>query len=238
VYYFIANYKVNGITYVYDLTNTEGFNREKHGGYTQGQDYQAIFDPFLGEPLDIRFPLTKPAEVALYVYIWDGEGAGDVRTILLRYPMTSGNKVVQWDGSQDDGTLISSKYDYSISINFWYLPDNALIVESRPKVSQVLTAPHYFNPSFNPYLEDTSLSIDFSLSRPADILVHILDSNNTVVRVIEGKNLQAGANTLHWDGRNDKGRLPMPGFYRARVKAKDAAGNESIAFNSIFNLFY
>jgi PKD repeat protein/flagellar hook assembly protein FlgD len=236
VFYFIARYEINGKVYEFDLTNSEGFDRQTYGDHTDGKNYQTSFNPFSGEPLDIRLELPKPAEVCIYVYDWNSKE--DIRTILLREPMTSGSKVVQWDGAQDDGTLISSSTSYTMSMSYWILSDNAMIVQSRPQVSQLLTYPHYFNPSFNPYLEDPSLSIDFSLSKSSDVLVHIVDGFNTVVRVIEGKNLPAGANTLHWDGRNEKGLLPMPGFYRARIKAKDKAGNESIPFNSIFNLFY
>jgi len=231
VYYFIAEYESGGGKFTYDLTNTEGFERQ-----TPNQQYQSNFDPFSGEPLDIRFDLAKPGEVSMYVFAWNWNA--DIRTILLKYPMTSGSKVVTWDGTDDDGNLIPTDTSYTISTSAWYLPDNAMIIEPRPILSHVIASPHYFNPAFNPYAGEARLAISFSLSKEADVQATIWDPNNKMIRQIMSEGMSAGPNTLYWDGLNSAGRLPAPGYYRVRLKAKDAAGNESQAVHSVFNLFY
>ncbi|MCK4390439.1 MAG: PKD domain-containing protein [Desulfobacterales bacterium] len=231
VYYFIAEYESGGTRYVYDLTNTEGFQRQ-----TPYQQYQSNFDPLSGDPLDIRFSLAKSAEVSMYVFAWNW--GQDIRTILLKYPMTSGNKVVTWDGTDDDGNLIPTDTSYTISTSAWYLAENGMIVETRPLLSHVLTSPHYFSPAFNPYEEDLDLGISFFLSKQADVQATVWDFNSNMVRVLTGQQVSAGPNTIYWDGLNENGRLVAPGYYRVRLKAKDVAGNESQAVYSVFYLFY
>ena len=183
-------------------------------------------------------------QVSIYVYSlgWNQ----DIRTVLMKHPLTSGQKVAVWDGTMDNGEIVPPEITYYISVPAWPLPDTALIVERHPFITNVTTTPHFFNPGDNPYEdpEERGLKIDFFLSKDADVEATIWDFNNNLVKTIVAEGLKKGANRIIWDGRDDrryefneyKGYLRAPGYYRVRLVAKDRHGNQSDRVYSIFKI--
>jgi hypothetical protein len=67
---------------------------------------------------------------------------------------------------------------------------------------------NYPNP-FNP-----STTITFDLLHPANLQLHIYDTNGSLVKsLIKGETREAGEYLINWDGTNDKGQILSSGVY-------------------------
>lgn len=76
-------------------------------------------------------------------------------------------------------------------------------------VSTLAAAPNPFNPA-------TELS--FVLGQAADVRLELVDLRGRSVRVLHDGPLQAGRQTLRWDGRDGRGRRVSGGIYLARLQ--------------------
>lgn len=84
-------------------------------------------------------------------------------------------------------------------------------VNDLPGVLQVKGAvPNPFNPS---------TEICFSIAEDSFVEVIVYDSSGGVVREIGRQEMNAGQNSVTWDGRNDNGMVLASGVYYARVSA-------------------
>ncbi|MCP4800332.1 MAG: T9SS type A sorting domain-containing protein [bacterium] len=84
-------------------------------------------------------------------------------------------------------------------------------VNDLPGVLQVRGAvPNPFNPS---------TEICFSIAEDSFVEVTIYDSSGKVVREIDGQEMNAGENSIPWDGKNNNGVVLASGVYYARVSA-------------------
>lgn len=76
-------------------------------------------------------------------------------------------------------------------------------------------------------LKDGVANIKFYLDNPADkVSINIYNRNGAVVATGEFKNLDAGLNSIPWDGTGIDGNKLPDGFYTYTLKAKDKSGNE------------
>jgi len=74
---------------------------------------------------------------------------------------------------------------------------------------------------------DTSDHVHFSLASEAkSVEIQIVSENGSVVRTLTGEDLEAGLNSLTWDGKDDAGTKVPGGEYTFTVTAKDSAGND------------
>lgn len=73
----------------------------------------------------------------------------------------------------------------------------------------------------NPFAGQTS--IGFSLPRPAQVSLEVIDVSGRIVRVLESRPLEGGDHAYSWDGRNGDGHAVAAGtyFYRLRVDGED-----------------
>ena len=68
--------------------------------------------------------------------------------------------------------------------------------------------------------------IHFELAEDAsDTSLNIYDSEGDLVRVLEGGGLDAGKQTMEWDGMNSQGETMPDGLYRFEVVASDSNGD-------------
>jgi hypothetical protein len=74
------------------------------------------------------------------------------------------------------------------------------------------------NASPNPFGETTR--IDYSLTRESRISIEVFDVRGRFVRVLKESSLTPiGTSTVHWNGRNDRGRRVPAGVYFVKIRA-------------------
>ncbi|MCI5227403.1 MAG: PKD domain-containing protein [Candidatus Electrothrix sp. AX2] len=233
VYLYIIEYTVNGVSYVYDLTNSAEISRQ-----TPSVTYPPAFDPFSADANFFRYTLDHKGEVTVYISSFDGGAGPRVKTLLLRYPQSAGSYVQVWDGTDDQGNLVDPT-TYVIAVFSWNLPENAIIVRSEPVISDLYVHPAYLNPAALPYDEADSAEIVYTLSKQAKVVATISDEENYIVRTLTATDVPGGPlNTMEWDGKNEAGKYVAPGSYRIKLVATDAAGNSSLAANALVIIFY
>lgn len=72
---------------------------------------------------------------------------------------------------------------------------------------------------------DNSSQISYTLGEFAqDIEFTIRDHQGNVVARLTDSNVEPGANSIEWDGRDNLGNLVPDGYYRVEVTATDASG--------------
>jgi hypothetical protein len=99
-----------------------------------------------------------------------------------------------------------------------------------PTISASRAAPLRFTlerPRPNP-TRGTSL-IAFTLDKPAETRVVIVDVNGRLVRTLASRNLPAGAHALSWDGRDAGGREAASGIYFAVVRSGEHEARTRVA---------
>ena len=76
--------------------------------------------------------------------------------------------------------------------------------------------------------------ITFALSADAAVTAEVMNiAGRPVKRVVEDRSMEAGTNTLIWDGTSSRG-LPVPsGVYLIRVQARDPSGAQSQAIATV-----
>ncbi len=237
-YFYVIEYTINGMTYIYDLTNDVDPNR-----YVPTLTYPAAFDPFNADMNFFRYTLSTKSEVTIYVLnlsFSSGSANYKIKTLLLRKPQAAGSYVFVWDGTDDTGSLVSStNVGYMITVTGWRLPENAMIVNAEPIVSDLYATPTYLNPASGPYGEEYQALLSYTLSRTSDVTLSIYDAETYyLVRSITMNNVPAGAgNSIVWDGKTDDGHYVAPGIYRLTVIAS-ANGYNSIPANAVMVIFY
>lgn len=76
-------------------------------------------------------------------------------------------------------------------------------------------------------LKDGMANIKFYLDNSAEkVSINIYNSNGAVVATGEFENLDAGLNTIPWNGKGIDGNQLPDGYYTYTLKAKDKSGNE------------
>ena len=86
------------------------------------------------------------------------------------------------------------------------------------RLSGITLTPRVFSPRGT--YASTSLAIGFSLGRPGAVTVKVYNRAGRLVReVASGLALGAGANVVHWDGRDDDGRAAEDGAYLVTIGA-------------------
>jgi flagellar basal-body rod modification protein FlgD len=69
-------------------------------------------------------------------------------------------------------------------------------------------------------------TVNFDLAANADsITVHVYDETGTLVRTIEETAMEAGRQSLEWDGKDSSGNDVSAGTYTFQVTAADGEGN-------------
>jgi len=237
VYLYVIEYTVGGQTYVYDVTNNVDLNK-----YPPSVTYPGSFDPFSSMTNFFRYTLPGKSEVTINMSHWNWHGywgAGPrVRTLLMRKPLKAGSYVMTWDGTDDSGNLVEAG-DYLITVWGYYLPANAIIVQTEPVISDLLPLPVYLNPDAKPYDDVYQETFTYTVSKPVKVTASIYDAANFLVRTITINGVPAGTgNKVVWDGKNNSGKYVLPGTYRIKLVAVDAKGNSSMDANALVVIYY
>jgi flagellar basal-body rod modification protein FlgD len=75
--------------------------------------------------------------------------------------------------------------------------------------------------------EDAPAEMHFELEGEADeVFVHVYDSTGSFVKTIECGSLDAGEQSIEWDGTDDEGNELSAGSYTFEVIAQDAEGSD------------
>jgi PKD repeat protein len=232
-YLYVIHYETGGKTYVYDLTNDISAEIDKIT-----PEYPTAFNPFNADTNFFRYTLDRKSEITVYISPFTGGANDRIKTMLLRHPQKAGSYVLVWDGTDDNGNLVPAM-SYVLAVFKWHLPENAIIVDARPVISDPLIKPAYLNPDARPYDQENHAVMTYTLSKKADVVFSIYDSFNYIVRTITMKDVPAGAgNTVIWDGKNTDGQYVTPGTYRTKLIATDANGNKSFDANALLIVFY
>ncbi|MBI5242639.1 MAG: hypothetical protein HY922_03015 [Elusimicrobia bacterium] len=147
-----------------------------------------------------------------------------------------------WDGHDRNGLFVQDgNYVFTLAAQStttprYFATDRIIgnIIVARgyivfPVFNVTPTIPHLFNSSqtisLPPY------EIEYSLTRPSSVTVHVLNTANppTVVRELAlGQVRDANIlNREYWDGRDDGGNFVAPGFYTIQAVAEDLASQLS-----------
>ncbi len=232
-YLYVIEYETGGQTYRYDLTNTISPDIAKIT-----PTYPTTFNPLNAETNFFRYELETKSEVTVYISPFRGGAMDRIKTLVLRQPQKAGNYVLTWDGTDDSGNLVASE-SYVLAVFRWYLPENAIIINNRPMISDPLVNPAYFNPDALPYSDENQTIMSYTLSKQADVSLTIYDGLNYIVKQITTKDVSAGpGNIITWDGKNTQGKNVTPGVYRTKLIATDANGNKSYDANALLIIFY
>ena len=71
-------------------------------------------------------------------------------------------------------------------------------------------------------------SIRFDLTRPASVLVDLVNEDGRLVRQLKGGKLASGTQTMTWDGRDAEGHLVPKGVYRYVIRAQEGESAQTI----------
>lgn len=236
-YYAILEYQSGGDMLLHDLTNTTGGGR-----YNPSRSrIPRTFSPFAGQPMTVDYTLSKASEVTAFI------GRFNVNTRLItffeRVPMGRGSHRLTWNGENADGQLIHPPPGDRFLFGIWgyYLPDNAIYLQSGAHVSDLSISPPILDPTG--YVDDQGTPrrsvISFDLSKAANVELTVADTetgHTFVQRSVNG--LVAGVNTIEWDGKDDDGVYVAPGRYRLGVAAYDDKGFRSLRIYALQRVYY
>jgi N-acetylmuramoyl-L-alanine amidase/FlgD Ig-like domain len=168
----------------------------------------------------VTFTLTAPATVSVDVY--DG-AENDVLQVLTESPLAAGRQTVLVDGSP----LVDGSYTIVVRARG---PDGAEVESVVPlTVSRLLglvtASPHLLSPNGDGRRD--RLQIGFELTAPADVRVRVLRNGSWVATLLTAA-LQAGHQSLVWDGTRSSGTL-RDGEYDVVADAMSEAGTASFA---------
>jgi PKD repeat protein len=229
-------YELSGVTKRFDLGLTTGGSQYNPPRTT----IPSTFSPLAGQPLTIDFTLSRASEVTAFV----GRYSVDTRlvTFLDRQPLGKGTHRIIWNGDDGDGVLIHPPPgDWFLFGIFGYtFPNNGIFVRSGVRITGLSAEPSIFDPSA---LDDagspSSSAVHFTLSKPATVELMITDATTgAVLGRIQYPNLQAGSNTIVWDGKDNDGVLVAPGRYRLGVTAIEPNGFKSLTSYTLQRIFY
>jgi len=233
VYLYRIEYETGGAKYVYDLTNDVSPDNQ-----IITPEYPSTFNPFNADTNFFRYTLDTKSEITVYISPFVGGAQTRAKTLLLRQPQKAGSYVLVWDGTDDSGDLVDAM-SYVLAVFKWPLPENAIIINTSPVVSDTVISPAYLNPDALPYNDENQAEMTFALSKTADVTLTIFDSSNYIVRTVTMPNVQAGpGNKIYWDGKNNDGKKVTPGVYRTKLIATDGNGSKSLDANALLIIFY
>ncbi|NWH05408.1 PKD domain-containing protein [Desulfobacter latus] len=233
VYLYTIEYETGGTTYVYDLTNDVD-----PANQIITPDYPSTFNPFNAETNFFRYTLDAKSEITVYISPFVGGAQTRAKTLLLRQPQKAGSYVLVWDGTDDSGDLVEAM-SYVLAVFQWPLPDNAIIINTSPVISDPSINPVYLNPDAHPYDDENRTEITFTLSKESDVILSIFDASNYIIRTVTLEKVPAGpGNKIYWDGKNSSGKNVTPGVYRTKLIATDANGSKSLDANALLIIFY
>jgi PKD repeat protein len=235
VYLFVIEYRTaSGVEGTFDLTDTGALSYS-----TPSASYPNTFNPLLNEFLYGSFTLQNSSQITSYVPPFPSGALFPIRTLFTREPFRSGPVVITWDGTDDQGHIVDPG-PYVVAILAWKIPDNGVILDSKPKITDWRVDPVFLSPGSNPYDPipgDNVSEVFFTLSKQANLEINIYDNDDNFIVQKTINNQPGGSVSFSWDGRSESGDFVAPGFYHAEIVAT-ADGISSTPVNTIFKVTY
>lgn len=137
-----------------------------------------------------------------------------------------------WDGKDEKGyALPDGEYKYKVSVSYTYgdepvsTPRSVFIDTSAPRI-KVASSDVAFSPNNDGRKDTFSLKLDVDNS-PDDLvtLVVIQDKSGKIIRKYEWKG--SVPPEIHWDGRDEQGKMADEGLYRVEIIGEDLAKNKT-----------
>jgi len=228
------------VTYTLDLTNTGGVRRPDTDPVTSEfhLSYPEVFSPYEGEFAEFTFDLDEPSEVDLKVY--QNNPNEPERRLLVKEPLPMGSRSLVWDGTDDNGALMSKALSGLENWTIFYvysLSDNCILVYGeRPEVTALEVDPVYFSPVDKDY--PSGLELAYSISKTSNVVISIQNSQGNVVKTMSLGSQSPGSHSVYWDGRTNGGELTDSGRCRIGIQLTDSLGNTSLVRYALFVLYY
>ena len=249
-YYYVANYQRGGNIFVYDPSyDVPGLSSPSIDKSTV---LNKPFTIYSDNPLLIGFTLSYRSEMSLYM-AKNPTGfnrtpwlTNRVKTIYHHTPLAAGKQYARWDTTDDNGDIAVDPYsaaDFFFYIWNWELPVNSVIVDAKPKISDITIEgePNYYSAGLNPYRDSVTneMTITYSISKPVAIVdVKIMDFSGRIIRTFTYNNVSKGTHSLKWDAKANNGYLTISGSYKLAISAEDSDGNVSDVVYDLFKLVY
>ena len=249
-YYAVFQYLVDGEVKSYDLTDSTGGTRNSFpfgSGCNTRSNFDSSFSPFKDKLLALTFNLCKAQEVTAFIGpLWSSQDETRIRTITNREPFPAGKNTIYWDGLDDEGNEAEAPQGDDLITGFWRydLPDNAIFVTGgSPQITDISADPNYFSPFSEKCDENGNgegVTISYTVSEDvATVALHVYSAETgSLIRKSTYRNVQAGNNTLFWNGKDNNGEYASIGDYRVGLIAIDAEGNESMLRYALVRLDY
>lgn len=238
-YFAILEYDLSGETVRVDLTNTTGGQR-----YNPPRDgFPRTFAPLDNDLLDINFTIPNEAsEVTAFIGLF----RVDTRfvTLLDRVPFGVGAHQHFWDGTGPTGGIaVPPPGDsFLFGIFAFTLPDNAIMLQAAPNLTNVSVEPNFFDPATPGFLtpEDPVAVLTYDLDKQADVELTVTNLETGVVlrRIVQQGVEPAAGLTIDWNGRAEDGLFVDKGDYRLTLRAVDTTGSASVNRFALVRVFY
>lgn len=164
--------------------------------------------------------------------------------MIERVPFGVGAHTIFWDGTAPSGGIANpppgDRFLYGAFA--FELPDNAIMLETAPTISDLSVAPNYFDPATPDCLTpaDPEAVMTYTLDKMADVELVVTNLQTGVdIRTVVEPTVAPGIGlTIAWDGHADDGRFADKGDYRLTLRAVDANGGVSVARFALVRVFY
>jgi len=184
---------------------------------------------FIGPPEDLV--LSKPAQLKIqYEEAELGQDIDENKLVLYHQP---GSNPAVW--TKIGGTVNTGDNTIIVSVNvlgtFALFEDltGAAGVES---ISEISFTPRVFAPRGSGILPRET-SINFVLGRDMNISILIFNTSGRLVkRLLDNHYLNAGRQSIIWDGRDGDGRILPSGLYTVIVKSGGIAKMKTVAISN------
>jgi len=172
----------------------------------------------------ISFSLSMRSRILVTVL-----GSGSlVKTLVPDRELAAGRVSTTWSGTMDDG---SAAPDGVYRIRIAATTDDQKVVRFLDvgvdrTLGSLAVAPAAFSPNDDGRKEQ--ISFGYSLTRPADVRVHVLRRTKVLRRLFAGVVSAAGPQTVAWEGELRSGAPAPDGKYRVRVTATSSLGTRKL----------
>ncbi|MGE5473612.1 MAG: FlgD immunoglobulin-like domain containing protein [Ignavibacteriales bacterium] len=186
------------------------------------------FNPSTSSNGKFTFTLPRIAYVTLQIFNSSNEL---VRTVADKKQSPIASEIF-WDGSDSSGNIVpAGAYTYKIvaadETGLSTSPVTGIITvlgpiipdEKKPVVSNISASPNPFNPDTN-----QQSKIQYSISIGAPVKITILNQSGNLVDTLFDGSVNAGINSVVWDGKNSSGTIVSSGQYTCKIQAFDSSG--------------
>jgi len=189
------------------------------------------FDPYDNQDGEVSFYLNKGAYITLEISEEDDNDI--VVKPYRREYFSKGEVVLEWDGRDDKGDIVSTdKYEFKIIAEVGGDRDTekgTFIVKkgvddggntTKPRLKSAFTTKESFDPGSGEFI-----NIAYELTAEADVLINVYDSRNNIIeRIYKKNNQRAGIYYHEWDGEI---AIDREGDYTIRIIVKNNKGTDS-----------